>query len=128
MIRNDNFDLTLKIQTSYFVPPSSNKHKEYIPKCIHKEWHSKCSILYTININICITNTLHPLTWNTIYIYICCCSVAKLCLTLCNPMDCSMLGFPVLCYMLEFAQTHIHWIGEIQWGWDPNISSSVIHM
>ena len=27
---------------------------------------------------------------------ICCCSVAKLCLTLCNPMNCSMLGFPVL--------------------------------
>ena len=26
----------------------------------------------------------------------CCCSVAKLCLTLCNPMDCSMPGFPVL--------------------------------
>ena len=25
----------------------------------------------------------------------CCCSVAKLCPSLCNPMDCSMLGFPV---------------------------------
>ena len=26
-------------------------------------------------------------------------SVAKSCLTLCNPMDCSMLGFPVLHYL-----------------------------
>ena len=26
----------------------------------------------------------------------CCCSVTKLCPTLCNPMDCSMLGSPVL--------------------------------
>ena len=34
-----------------------------------------------------------------------CCSVAKLCLTPCNPMDCSMLGFPVLHYLLEFART-----------------------
>ena len=38
-------------------------------------------------------------------IHIPCCSVAKSCLTLCNPMDCSMLGFPVLYHVLEFAQT-----------------------
>ena len=41
-----------------------------------------------------------------------CCSVAKLCLTLCNPMDCSRPGFPVLHYLLEFAQTHVHWVGD----------------
>ena len=35
------------------------------------------------------------------------CSVAQSCLTLCDPMDCSMPGFPVLHYLLEFAQTHI---------------------
>ena len=33
-----------------------------------------------------------------------CCSVTKSCPTLCNPMDCSTLGFPVLHYLLEFAQ------------------------
>ena len=32
-------------------------------------------------------------------------SVTQLCLTLCNLMDCSMPGFPVLHYLLEFAQT-----------------------
>ena len=32
-----------------------------------------------------------------------CCSVAKSCLTLCDPMDCSSPGFPVLYYLLEFA-------------------------
>ena len=25
-------------------------------------------------------------------------------------MDCSMPGFPVLLYLLEFAQTHVHWV------------------
>ena len=30
-----------------------------------------------------------------------------LCLTLCNPMDCSMADFPVLHYLLEFAHTHV---------------------
>ena len=41
-----------------------------------------------------------------------CCSVAKLCLTLCNAMDCSTPGFPVLHYLSEFAQTHVHWVGD----------------
>jgi len=43
---------------------------------------------------------------------VCCYSVAKLCLTLCDPMDCSMPGFPVLYYLLEFAQTHVHWVSD----------------
>ena len=34
------------------------------------------------------------------------CSVAKLCLTLCDPMGCSTPGFPVLHYLPKFAQTH----------------------
>ena len=25
-------------------------------------------------------------------------------------MDCSMLGFPILLYLLEFAQIHVHWV------------------
>ena len=37
-----------------------------------------------------------------------CCSIAKSCVTLCNPMDCSMLSFPVLHYLPEFVQTHVH--------------------
>ena len=35
-------------------------------------------------------------------------SVAQLCPTLCNPMDCSTLGFPVHHQLLEFTQTHVH--------------------
>ena len=27
---------------------------------------------------------------------------------LCNPMDCSIPGFPVLHYLLEHAQTHVN--------------------
>ena len=27
-------------------------------------------------------------------------------------MDCSMPGFPVLHYLPEFAQTHVHWVGD----------------
>ena len=35
----------------------------------------------------------------------CFCSVAQSCLTFCNPMDCRTSGFPVLYWLLEFAQT-----------------------
>ena len=36
----------------------------------------------------------------------------KSCLTLCDPMDCSMPGFPVVHYLLEIAQTHGHQVGD----------------
>ena len=45
--------------------------------------------------------------------YVCCCySVTKSCPTLHNPMDCSTPGFPVSHHLLEFAQVHVHCIGE----------------
>ena len=33
---------------------------------------------------------------------------AQLCPTLCDPMDCSTSGFPILFYLLEFVQTDVH--------------------
>ena len=38
--------------------------------------------------------------------------VAQLCLTLCDPMDCSTPGFLVLHHLLEFAQAHVHWVSD----------------
>ena len=31
---------------------------------------------------------------------------------LCDPVDCSTPGFPVLHDLLEFAQTHVHQVGD----------------
>ena len=39
-----------------------------------------------------------------------CCSVAKLCLTFCNPVNCSMPDSSVLHSLLEFVQIHVHWL------------------
>ena len=39
-------------------------------------------------------------------------SVAQSCPTLCNPMDCSTLGFPVHHQLLELAQTRVHWVSD----------------
>ena len=41
-----------------------------------------------------------------------CCSVAKLCPTLCNPMDCSMPAFSVHYQFPELAQSYVHWVHD----------------
>ena len=45
------------------------------------------------------------------------------CPTLCNHMDYSMPGFPVLHHLPEFAQIHVHWVSDSI----LTISSSVAH-
>ena len=39
-------------------------------------------------------------------------SVAKSSLTLCSPGDCSMPESPVLHYLLDSAQIHVHWVSD----------------
>ena len=52
--------------------------------------------------NIC--KTINNVTISTVQLS----SVTQSCLTLCNPMNCSMPGLPVHHQLLEFIQTHIH--------------------
>ena len=82
--------------------------------------------------NICFFHSRHHGGWEVIshgfdvcilddwcYIYLynfhlhsflgCCCSIAQSCLTLCNP---STPGLPVPHHLLEFAQVHVHRIGD----------------
>ena len=54
-----------------------------------------------------------------VYIYIP--AYIYICPTLCDPMDCSRPGFPVLYYLPDFAQTHV----TLSWWCHPAISSSV---
>ena len=44
-----------------------------------------------------------PSLWSNSHIHTSCCSISKLCPTLCDPLDCNMPGFPVLHYLLGFA-------------------------
>ena len=39
-------------------------------------------------------------------------SVTQSCPSLCNPMDGSMPGLSVHHQLLEFTQTHVHWVGD----------------
>ena len=66
---------------------------------LKKEWENVC----------CINVPLKPVPRST---PLCFCSVIKSCPTLCDPMDCNMPGFPILHYLPEFGQTHIHWVSD----------------
>ena len=48
--------------------------------------------------------------------------VTKLCLTICSPIGCRMPDFPVIHYLLDFAQIHVHLVSD-----DLTISSSASH-
>ena len=41
-----------------------------------------------------------------------CCPITQSCLTLCDRMNRSTPGFLILHHVLEFAQTHVHWVGD----------------
>ena len=82
-------------QHIYFLLLHSNKNRKYQNLHFWAAWPQP-----------------HYLTFKSSQFVLRCRSVAKLRLTLCNPMDCSMPGFPVLHYLPELAQTHIHWLGD----------------
>ena len=50
-------------------------------------------------------------TWETLLI-VQFSSVAQLCPTLFDPMNCSMPGLPVLHQLPQFTQTLVHWVGD----------------
>ena len=55
---------------------------------------------------------LHYSLFGLVLVITYCCSVAQSCPTLCDPVNCSMPGFPILHNLLEFAQTHVHWVND----------------
>ena len=70
----------------------------------------KMMLLLTLcwkHIPISINTALHVLMVSCFFT-----SVAQLCPTVCDPMDCSSPGFPVHHQLPELAQTHVHWVGD----------------
>ena len=66
---------------------------------------SRYQLEQVIKVDMTITGTSQQFFYQS---DVCWCSIAKSCLTLCDPMNCSMPGSSVLYYLLEFAQIHVH--------------------
>ena len=64
--------------------------------------------------NHCLPVYLEAITYFLIFLFlfICYWSVAKSCVTLWDPMNCSTPGFLTLHHLPEFAQTHVHWVSD----------------
>ena len=104
----------------YCSPPGSCVHG--ILQAIILEWVATPSFRGSswLNDQICIS--LSPAlagrffttstTWEVL-IFLCCCSIAQLCPTLCDSMDCSTLCSPVFNSLLEFAQIHVNLVDDI---------------
>ena len=84
-----------------------------------------------------VTNSPHPhhepvlyfcLQKLTLQITKTCCSVAKSCLTVCNPMDCSTPGFPIHHFLLELAQTQVHLVSDAIYPSHPLLPSSAFNI
>ena len=52
-------------------------------------------------------------------------SVAQSCLTLCDPMDCSIPGLLVHHQFPEFTQTHVHPVGDAKTEFPPQSVSPI---
>ena len=55
---------------------------------------------------------LTPSPWQWPFCSLVSCAVPLSCPILCDSMDCSTSGFPVLHYLPEFVQTLVHWIDD----------------
>ena len=77
--------------------------------CTHV--HSLCLCLY-----FCPANRFIWTSFSRFHIYdfssVWFSSVSQSCLTLCNPMNCSMPGLPVHHQLPESTQTHVHQVGD----------------
>ena len=70
-------------------------------------WYS-LEVFYTWYITIMWNLLHHCLVFRSVQFS----SVVQSCLTLCDPMDCSMPGLPVHHKLLEFTQTHVHQVSD----------------
>ena len=86
------------------------------PLLEHRFFTLLCQFLLYSKVNICglIFGTDHSesFTIEKIFEERCFSLDSQLCLTVCDPMDCSMPGFPVPHQLPELAQTHVHRISD----------------
>ena len=78
----------------------------------YNNYHNSTLLLGSVCVTTCqeMLNHLKNITSINYKAYCWRYSAAQSCLTICDPMDYSTPGFPVLHHLLELAQTHIHWV------------------
>ena len=83
-----------------------------------------CSNLKNLLVSLFISYSIHSGFFFFFFFFFQFSSVAQLCPTLCDPMDCCTSDLPVHHQLLEFTQTHVHWVGDAIQSPHPLLSSS----
>ena len=86
----------------------------FLSYAVHLWFFSKCyksPKIFFQNIYLNNVHTSGPLQFKSM-LFRALSSVVQVCLTLCNPMDCSTWGFPVQHKLPELAQTHFHQVSD----------------
>ena len=101
---DDMLDIYLRI-------PIADPHASCVPWVNYFNFSVPHFLIHKMGV---IVGTTHISVRNIIYtsIYGQLSSVAQSCLTLCDPIDCSMPGFPVYHQLPELAQTHVHRVSD----------------
>ena len=86
-------------------PGSPKLQGEYLPSEL-TAWFNNYEVLFYVAV---LDHTRHPRNIINICMYS---SVAQSCLTLCDPIDCSMPGLHVHYQILVFTQTHVHRVSD----------------
>ena len=74
----------------------------------HHHWNNVCLLLTTSYVFYPVSGTIFVVV---VELPVQLSLATQSCPALCNPMDCSMPGFPVLHNLQEFAQVRVHWYG-----------------
>ena len=87
---------------------------------------NNCKIKFIAMVAVCETLTTCPACCQARYSMYIVISVqfGLSCVWLCNAMDCSMPGFPVLHHLLEFSQIRVHWVNDAIQSSHPLLSPS----
>ena len=83
--------------------------KIYIYTHTHIYMHMYVCVCIHITESLCCTEEINTTLLINCQLFS---SVTQSCPTLCNPMNRSTPGLPVHYQLLEFTQTHVHWVGD----------------
>ena len=102
--------------SSWIYPPNSRFFQTAHITLVHghsvsrTSWYSRLGIILPLSVDR--MSILPHFLMNRIWQMCTCCSITQSCLTLCNPLDCSMPGFSVHHHLPELAQTQIHLVTD----------------
>ena len=110
IIKIKHFNNCFPLSTNIFLN-GFNSEETSTPTCFRLVW-SIMSVLWG-SWTILLSTKRWNVRVNVLGLQLpCYCSVVKLCPTLCDPTDCGMPGSSVLHFLPEFAQIHVHWVGD----------------